>query len=521
MAPDFATRPETFVPRSDIVAPLEAIQCTERLSLRPKRAPDYEAENRALTALIQALADSPSTILQRLADVLLEVFRADSVGISLLTTDGKSFYWPAIAGAWRPHLVGGTPRDFGPCRDVLDRNAPLLFTHWERRYPYLLEVVPLAEEGLLVPIYVRGKAVGTIWAIAHDLRRQFDSEDLRQLESFGRFASAACQAVEILRSEQSLEAIINRTPFMLTRCGQDLRYRFVSSSYAQMVGLQPTEINGKSLSDVIGEEGLQTILPYIKRALQGERVEYENEVHYRGAGRRFLRVVYMPEKNDDGKVESWLGSIIDISEQKRRAEAEKMLVRELQHRSNNLLSVIQAIAQKSLSGDRSLDDARTAFEARLLALARANRHLTKSNWEGVSLEEIVRSTLEAFAARIDSDGINVMLGAKDAQSLSLALHELWTNAVKHGALSSAQGRVRIKWNTIKSGTEIILRLQWRERGGPTVVPPKRQGFGTTLLNAVFDRLHLEYAPEGLTGNFELQLQRINASTWNFPVAIDS
>jgi two-component sensor histidine kinase len=244
-------------------------------------------------------------------------------------------------------------------------------------------------------------------------------------------------------------------------------------------------------------------------------------VHYRGAGRRFLRVVYMPEKNDDGKVESWLGSIIDISEQKRRAEAEKMLVRELQHRSNNLLSVIQAIAQKSLSGDRSLDDARTAFEARLLALARANRHLTKSNWEGVSLEEIVRSTLEAFAARIDSDGINVMLGAKDAQSLSLALHELWTNAVKHGALSSAQGRVRIKWNTIKSGTEIILRLQWRERGGPTVVPPKRQGFGTTLLNAVFDRLHLEYAPEGLTGNFELQLQRINASTWNFPVAIDN
>jgi HWE histidine kinase len=95
-------------------------------------------------------------------------------------------------------------------------------------------------------------------------------------------------------------------------------------------------------------------------------------VHYRGAGRRFLRVVYMPEKNDDGKVESWLGSIIDISEQKRRAEAEKMLVCELQHRSNNLLSVIQAIAQKSLSGDRSLDDARTAFEARLLALERSN-----------------------------------------------------------------------------------------------------------------------------------------------------
>jgi len=516
MAPDFATRPGTHVPPSDIVAPLEAIQCTERLALRPKRAPDYEAENRALTGLVQALADSPSTILQKLADVLLEVFRADSAGISLLTEDRKSFYWPAIAGAWQPHVGGGTPRDFGPCGDVLDRNAPLLFTHWERRYPYLLEAVPLAEEGLLVPIYVRGKTVGTLWAIAHDHRRQFDSEDLRQLESFARFASAAYQAVQILHSEQSLETIINRTPFMLTRCGQDLRYRFVSSSYAQMVGLQPSEITGKSLSEVIGEEGLQTILPYIKRVLQGERVEYENEVHYRGAGRGFLRVVYMPEKNDDGKVESWLGSLIDISEQKRRAEAEKMLVRELQHRSNNLLSVIQAIARKSLSGDGSLDEARTAFEARLHALARANRQLTKSNWEGVSLKEIVRSTLETFAARIDTDGSNVMLGAKDAQNLSLALHELWTNAVKHGALSSTQGRVKIKWKIIKKGPEIVVRLQWRERGGPAVVPPRRQGFGTTLLNAMFDRLRLEYDPEGLTCSFELQLQTINASTWNFP-----
>ena len=146
MAPDFATRPGTLVPPSDIVAPPEAIQCTERLSLRPKRTPDYEVENRALTTLAQALADSPTTILQKLADVLLEVLRADSAGISLLTEDRKSFYWPAIAGAWQPHLGGGTPRDFGPCGDVLDRNAPLLFTHWERRYPYLLEAASEAKQ---------------------------------------------------------------------------------------------------------------------------------------------------------------------------------------------------------------------------------------------------------------------------------------------------------------------------------------------------------------------------------------
>ena len=134
---------------------------------------------------------------RRLAETILEVFRCDSAGISLLTTDdgGKRFHWPAIAGLWKPHIGGGTPRDFGPCGDVLDRNAPLLFRHFERRYTYFLPVTPPVEECLLVPFYVEGKAVGTIWAIAHDDRRTFDAEDMRQLVSLGNFASAAYQAV--------------------------------------------------------------------------------------------------------------------------------------------------------------------------------------------------------------------------------------------------------------------------------------------------------------------------------------
>ena len=184
---------------------LDSILCTEELHRRPWRSPDYAVENRTLVALSSALADSPRTILQTLAEKVLEVVQADSAGLSLLTKDEKRFYWPAIAGAWQLHLGGGTPRDFGPCGDVLDRNVPLLFTHWERRYPYLLPATPLAEEGLLVPFYVHGKAVGTIWAIAHTNRRKFDAEDLRLLESLGRFASAAYQ---VLTSIDDLKAQI-------------------------------------------------------------------------------------------------------------------------------------------------------------------------------------------------------------------------------------------------------------------------------------------------------------------------
>jgi PAS domain S-box-containing protein len=183
-------------PSPACVVSLESILCTEELLNRPWRPPDYEKENSALAALVCALTDSPQTILQTLADKVLELLHADSAGLSLLTKDEKRFYWAAIAGAWSPHIGGGTPRDFGPCGDVLDHNIPMLFTHWERRYPYLQTAIPLAEEGLLAPFHVNGKAVGTIWAIAHSNYRKFDAEDLRLLESMGRFASAAYQAVE-------------------------------------------------------------------------------------------------------------------------------------------------------------------------------------------------------------------------------------------------------------------------------------------------------------------------------------
>lgn len=148
-----------FLLRTDALVPLESILCTEELDRRPSRPRDFETENRALLLLVRALADSPRDILQTLADSILQHFSADSAGVSLLTTEdgGKHFYWPAIAGMWRPYIGGGTPREFGPCGDVLDRNAPLLFRHFERRYTYFLPVIPPVEECLLVPFYVEGK----------------------------------------------------------------------------------------------------------------------------------------------------------------------------------------------------------------------------------------------------------------------------------------------------------------------------------------------------------------------------
>lgn len=177
---------------------LEAILCTEELRRRPWRPPGYEKENRALVALARALVESPFNILQTLAEIILDVTQCDSSGLSLLTKDdgGKRFYWPAIAGEWKRHIGRGTPRDFGPCGDVLDQNRTLLFRHFELRYPYFIPITPAAEECLLVPFYIGGKAVGTIWAITHGDRRKFDSEDERIMNTLGQFASVAYQTVE-------------------------------------------------------------------------------------------------------------------------------------------------------------------------------------------------------------------------------------------------------------------------------------------------------------------------------------
>ena len=187
----------TMTDKNDELIPLETILLTEELDRRPLRQPDFEKENRALVALTKSLSDSPQTILQTLTDTILNICDCGSAGISLLTTHdgGKRFYWPAISGQWQAHIGGGTPRDFGPCGTVLDRNCPLLFTHVERVYTYFEPVTPSVEEALLVPFYVENKAVGTIWAVAHDHSHKFDAEDKRLLLSLGRFASAAYQAL--------------------------------------------------------------------------------------------------------------------------------------------------------------------------------------------------------------------------------------------------------------------------------------------------------------------------------------
>jgi PAS domain S-box-containing protein len=270
-------------------ATLESVLCTEELHRRPARAPDFEAENRALAALAQTMADSAGTILQSLAAKILEVCKADSAGVSLLTLDKQRFEWTAIAGAWRPHIGGGTPRDFGPCGDVLDRDTPLLFTHFERRYPYLLPAMPAAEECLLVPFYLDGKTVGTIWAIAHDTRKKFDAEDLRLLESLGRFASAAYQAVNAQHAELRYRALFTSIDdgfCVLERVednpGEPLDFRYVEANPAFTTQSGISDVLGKTIRQLAPSESEEWFLIYDKVCRTGTAIRFERALVKQG-----------------------------------------------------------------------------------------------------------------------------------------------------------------------------------------------------------------------------------------------
>ena len=196
----------------------------------------------------------------------------------------------------------------------------------------------------------------------------------------------------------------------------------------------------------------------------------------------------------------------DYLERKQAERTHQTILSELQHRSNNLLTVVQSIAQRSLGGDHySLAEAKEAFEARLHALARANRALLRSNWGGVDLNQLVHSELEAFSGRATIAGPSVVLTPQTAQNFTLVLHELATNSAKHGALSSNAGKITVSWTVKRSEPGFVLKFKWQESGGPSVAAPLRQGFGTKLLKAVFSEVQLEYPVDGLRCEIDVPL----------------
>jgi two-component sensor histidine kinase/PAS domain-containing protein len=193
------------------------------------------------------------------------------------------------------------------------------------------------------------------------------------------------------------------------------------------------------------------------------------------------------------------GASRDLTETKISEELQRLLANELNHRVKNSLAAVQSIAIQTLRGATDLPSARAALDGRIISLARAHDLLTDRSWSGADLRDVACRAMEPFAAsQIELSGPSVDISPKHALALSLALHELATNATKYGALSCPEGRVRLDWRV----EDRVLHLDWQESSGPLVAPPTRRGFGSRVLNdGLFRDLsgetRLDYAAEGV------------------------
>jgi two-component sensor histidine kinase len=172
----------------------------------------------------------------------------------------------------------------------------------------------------------------------------------------------------------------------------------------------------------------------------------------------------------------------------------------------NTLASVQSIARQTLRGGRSAAQTEELFTARLIAMSAAHDVLTRENWEGADLREIVDGALEPFLSkgddRIQVSGPDVRLGSRAALAIAMALHELATNAAKYGALSGEAGQVSLGWQARPAGDGARLELDWREHGGPPVTPPRTSGFGSRLLTQglaadLAGAAELTFAPGGV------------------------
>jgi two-component sensor histidine kinase/ActR/RegA family two-component response regulator len=206
-----------------------------------------------------------------------------------------------------------------------------------------------------------------------------------------------------------------------------------------------------------------------------------------------------------GKPTRMITLITDITGRKRQEDQIDLLMREVNHRSKNILTLVQAIARQTAASQPA--DFLRCFDERVRALAASQDLLVKSEWKGADLEELIRSQLAHFKDFIDRrimlDGPPLVVTASAAQALGMALHELATNAGKYGALSNVNGYVCIDWKLKRDGVETIFAISWRERGGPAVQAPEKRGFGSTVICRMAERslgakVELLYEPAGVS-----------------------
>lgn len=277
-----------------------------------------------------------------------------------------------------------------------------------------------------------------------------------------------------------------------------------------LFGYTAREAVGNSVRTLIPPDRQDEESEILARIRRGEHIEHYETVRRRKDGTLIdISLTVSPVKNAAGEIVGASKIARNISERKRAEEALHLIVDESKHRIRNTLATVQAIATQTLHAS---DEERLAFVARLSALGRAHDLLSVENWSRAKIGDVVNQALAPFRDKAYERFVvegpeDLWTSSNHASLLTMALHELATNASKYGALANNSGQVRLSWVLVSQDQESRLRLCWTESGGPPVTAPSHAGFGSFLMNRVLKaergEVRLEYKPQGLVATFEL------------------
>lgn len=275
----------------------------------------------------------------------------------------------------------------------------------------------------------------------------------------------------------------------------------------RIFGYSAAEMIGQPILRLIPSDRYDEETSILTRIRAGIRVEHFDTIRMKKDGTLFpISVTVSPIRSPDGRIVGASKIARDISERKRLEEAQRVLSREVNHRSKNLLAVVQSIIRYTVSHSPQKDFVRRISE-RLQALSANQDLLIASSWRGADLAQLVQSQLNHIDGmpldRVGLVGDAIFLVPTAAQALGMALHELATNALKFGALSAGAGRVAVSWLVEGPADQPMLVISWRESGGPEVAAPEYAGFGTTIIERITGQslggaVDTRYDPKGLT-----------------------
>jgi PAS domain S-box-containing protein len=323
----------------------------------------------------------------------------------------------------------------------------------------------------------------------------------------------AAMAAQLAAAYQRFDLALEESPISVFEQDADLRYSFIHNPPS---GIDPESFVGRTDAEVFNERDAARIEAPKRRVLaSGQRETAELEIEIDGEPRDF-EFRLDPRADESGAVTGVLGIALDITERRRDERRMRLMMRELTHRSKNLLAVIQAMARKTASLSDDTEQFVADFSARLRSMSAAHDLLVSQSWHGADLGDLIRAsvaqTIAPTAEQVRIDGPPLLLAPDTAQNLGLAFHELATNATKYGALSADAGEIAVRWSL--EGDEVHIR--WEERGGPKVGPPERLGFGRVLLEKLVGAtlngsVDLDFRREGLVCEIVFPRDRLIAA----------